>query len=252
MHEKEQIDDLAELVDLVMSRLDMRQMRELSNLISRRAYSAPTRNEIEVISISPDLQETILARLRAVNDKETLRALTLILSELSKHAVEKNDIELCWTGPRDESFARMTWPALSELMMSAQKSILIVDYSINTNMDPIMDILAERSDNGVKLEFIIDRLSEKSDFLRWVKTLRTKPSLYDRPEDSRDPMSALHVKCVIVDERAAFFGSANLTYHGMKGNLELNLIIRERMTVQKMVALFEWLKSILVIYELGD
>ena len=56
-------------------------------------------------------------------------------------------------------------------------------------------------------------------------------------------MSALHAKCVVVDNRVAFFGSANMTYHGMKGNIELNLIVRDKKSVRTIVLLFEELKG---------
>ena len=161
-----------------------------------------------------------------------------------------NKIEICWTGPTKNRHIRLTGPALEELLYSAKKSIIIVGYSINIGIKDQLDFLVKKSREQVQLTFMIDRLHEKKDFLQWLKRLPMPAEVYDRPPDSEDDMSALHIKCIIVDEEKAMFGSANLTYHGIKGNIELGIIIEDQKIVKKIVDLLNELKMELVKIDL--
>jgi hypothetical protein len=235
----------------IMNYTTREQLSNLSAMIEKNGLAVPNENDLIPLGISPLNRARILSQFRTVEGKTSVLAVTLALHMAAKLDAHEGDTEVCWTGPTKDPTVRLTWPALSELLLSAEKRILIVDYEINTQMDPIMDILRRKSESGVRLEFIIDRLDEKKDFLSWIRSLTHKPDLYDRSEDPNDTMSALHAKCVIVDDKVAFFGSANLTYHGMKGNTELNLIVRDRSTVDSIVRLFQELRSSLKKYDIG-
>ena len=161
-------------------------------------------------------------------------------------------IEICWTGDTKNRHTRKTGAALSQLILSAKKSILIVGYAISTNMNEITKDLEAKSKEGVKLTFMINRLEEKRDFLDWARKLPYPPELYNRQEDPNAPMSSLHIKCVIVDGKKAMFGSANLTYHGMKANRELGIIIKDESVVRTVVDLLEELKEELVKFDLFE
>ena len=161
-------------------------------------------------------------------------------------------IEICWTGDTKNRHTRKTGAALSQLILSAKKSILIVGYAISTNMNEITKDLEAKSKEGVKLTFMINRLEEKRDFLDWARKLPYPPELYDKQEDPNAPMSSLHIKCVIVDGKKAMFGSANLTYHGMKANRELGIIIKDESVVRTVVDLLEELKEELVKFDLFE
>lgn len=154
-----------------------------------------------------------------------------------------NSIEICWTGNTENRQIRKTGPALSELILSARKNILIVGYSININMKGIIKDLEKKSKEGVKLVFLIDKLTDKEEFLNWACKLPFPPELYDWPGDPNDPISSLHIKCVIIDEKKAMFGSANLTYHGLKGNRELGLILKDESLIKIILNLLEDLKD---------
>ena len=163
-----------------------------------------------------------------------------------------DQIEICWTGDTKNRHIRKTAPALSQMILSASRSILIVGYAISTNMKEIMKDLEAKSKEGVILTFMIDRLEDKRDFLDWARKLPYPPELYDRQEDPNAPMSSLHIKCVIVDGKKALFGSANLTYHGMKANRELGIIIKDESVVRTVVDLLEDLKEELVKFDIFE
>jgi len=57
---------------------------------------------------------------------------------------------------------------------------------------------------------------------------------------------------VVVDEKVVMFGSANLTYYSMKGNIELGLIVKDENTVKKIVHLLQELRKKLGKINLAD
>jgi len=51
-------------------------------------------------------------------------------------------------------------------------------------------------------------------------------ALKRRPAAQRPPGAALHAKVIVVDDRIALVGSANLTGRAMEANLECGILIR--------------------------
>lgn len=245
------LENLSDLVAKINTMLSNHQAMIFVKMLERRGFTHPTPREINKLGLSPSKTDLLNGYLKKINDNELFALAVSIFRNVKSES--SNPIEICWTGPSKNRYVRMTWPALSEILLSAENSILIVGYAISTNMGSIMDYLEEKSRSGVKLIFMIDRLEEKEDFLLWAKRLPQPPELYDRPKDKDDPMSALHIKCVVVDERVAMFGSANLTYHGMRGNIELGLVLHDENIVKSIVDLLDGLKEELVRFDLsGD
>lgn len=243
------LENTSELVAKMRMMLSKNQTMMLVKMLEERGFTCPTTQDIDRLGLSPSNTELLKRNIKRMKEEEIF-AITLSLFGIVKPE-SSNPIEICWTGPSENRHVRMTWPALSEILLSAENSILIVGYAINTNMGSIMNYLEEKSRSGVKLIFMIDRLEEKEDFLLWAKRLPQPPELYDRPKDPEDPMSALHIKCVVIDERVAMFGSANLTYHGMRGNIELGLILHDETVVKSIVDLLDGLKENLVSFDIS-
>jgi phosphatidylserine/phosphatidylglycerophosphate/cardiolipin synthase-like enzyme len=68
------------------------------------------------------------------------------------------------------------------------------------------------------------------------------PTLFTYPQSSDDQMASLHAKVVIVDGWRMLLTSANLTYHGLEGNIELGALIEDEIatnTVQLIQLLIE-------------
>lgn len=60
------------------------------------------------------------------------------------------------------------------------------------------------------------------------KVLRYKGrflKVYNYPKKADDKMAALHAKVISVDKKETLITSANLSYHGQEGNLELGTFI---------------------------
>jgi len=61
--------------------------------------------------------------------------------------------------------------------------------------------------------------------------------------DSRDKLSSLHAKCVVIDRRVALITSANFTEAAQQRNIEAGVIVRYPLFVERLVGYFEGLKE---------
>ena len=117
-------------------------------------------------------------------------------------------------------------------LKSAKSEIRITTYSLGmlrkgNELDKIFRILIDKSNSGVPVQIIVNRLEAQ---LKKNKTVREKmevlKSMPDatvlsfRPSDKRDH-SDLHAKIFTVDGETAILGSANLSFRGMFDNHEI-------------------------------
>jgi len=128
------------------------------------------------------------------------------------------------------------------LVESARESILVVGYQIGAGAAGVLSLLRKKAERGVRLTFLIDERAADKYFVQWIRKTRGEVEVYVRPRNSSDPMSALHAKCVIVDHKAGMFGSANLTFHGMRGNVEMGILVRDRDAITQAMGLLDALK----------
>ena len=49
--------------------------------------------------------------------------------------------------------------------------------------------------------------------------------VYEYQKQEEDKMAALHAKIIVSDARRSLVSSANLSYHGMQGNIEMGFLI---------------------------
>jgi len=155
------LERLSESVAKIRALLSNDQIKEFTRMVEGIEFAHPTSNEMDRLDLSPSQRDRLKLYLKEIREGEELMAVALSLSELRK--VDSNaHLEICWTGPTDNPNIRMTWPALSEIILEAKESILIVGYTITTKMRKVMDHLEEKSRDNVKLVFMIDRVDEIS------------------------------------------------------------------------------------------
>ena len=118
-------------------------------------------------------------------------------------------------------------------LKSAKSEIRITTYSLGRKLDNELDkifrILIDKSNSGVPVQIIVNRLEaqlkgERNKPVREkMKILKSMPYttvLSFRPSDKRD-ISDLHAKIFTVDGETAILGSANLSFSGMFDNHEI-------------------------------
>jgi len=150
-------------------------------------------------------------------------------------------VSLVWTGPVSlPGPTRTTSSVLIDLIDHAQQEIVVVGYTLAPTARSIIEHLAQALERGVQVVMIVDRMEEKKqlDALHacWPKK-QNWPSLYTRQASISDAKSALHAKVIVVDSRALLATSANLSYHGLAGNIELGLLVEGRVAFEAVTLL---------------
>lgn len=188
------------------------------------------------------------------NPNLTLRELTSALGILAlgrKTKENRQRIELVWTGPISRIPVRQTRQVLSQLIGGAQRELLIVSFVV-FKIPEILELLKSALQRGVKITCILESPEESAgkitfqgfadfniEILKQIKIL-----VWDR---ERRPISAdgkigtLHAKVAVADRSVSFISSANLTVNAMTLNMELGLLLYDKLTAQEIMVHFEQL-----------
>lgn len=142
--------------------------------------------------------------------------------------------ELVVTAPPSFSVkARSTVNTVSSMILRAQNSILITGYSLSGYFGDLVDCMIQKSKSGVLIKFFANGLEGQAEFEKLLKNRGRFLRIYNyqKPED---PMSSLHAKVICVDQSKTLITSANLSYHGQEGNIEMGTYI-ESATIARQV-----------------
>ncbi|MFL5627744.1 MAG: phospholipase D-like domain-containing protein [Ktedonobacteraceae bacterium] len=177
--------------------------------------------------------------------KEEGSSVSLVTALLASRAAytralaDAPSVRLVWTGPiSTPASTRSTMGVLLDLIDKAQQEIVIVGYILTESVSIVFEHLAAAQRRGVQVILIGDRMEGKIPILQtcWPVGQRL-PLLYTRAETPDDPKSALHAKLAIADQRYLFVTSANLSYHGLTGNIEIGVEIEGLVAADAMALL---------------
>lgn len=219
---------------------------EVNGLVSLLSKSDGT-PELSSLGLSGVKSRFVAERLRGLDDDQDRRLLVSALRHMCARATWVRP-EICYTGPTSMGKVRVFESVITEELYMAKSRIIIIGFHITQGSKGFMKALGDAAARGVELVFMIDRLSEKADFLEWCKGVSPAPTLFTREKNSRDPMSALHAKCIVIDDRAAIIGSANQTYHGLTGNIELGVVLRDPTSIREVLDMVNEIKKVLTPY----
>ena len=158
-----------------------------------------------------------------LNDVEIFSIVELVLKSYLENRKEK--IELITTAP--PSFLLKTKRinnAVNEIVENAKKSLLITGYSISEFVEDIIDTIIEKSQRGLFVKIFINDLSKQKSIDKLLRYQGKFLQLYNYANND-DKMAALHAKIILADGERAIISSANLSYHGMSGNIEMGTLI---------------------------
>lgn len=172
-----------------------------------------------------DVVQELKKHFKGCSDEEILDIISLCMK--TRSSVEKEHAELVLTAP--DSFkvkARKTKDVLAELLKGAEKSITITGYSISDHFEDMLDAIIDRSLHGVYVKLYVNDLDKQKGSLNRLMSYRNKfLQVYEYQKSNDDKMAALHAKILVVDARRSFVSSANLSYHGMEGNIEMGFLL---------------------------
>ena len=125
-----------------------------------------------------------------------------------------------------------------ELIRNAKKSILLTGYSVSGFISKIIDLLIEKSQKGVLVKIFFNDLQRQSSVKKILEYRSKFLQVYDYT-NREDKMAALHAKIIVVDKKETLISSANLSYHGMSGNIEIGTCISSEKIAMQIEELFK-------------
>lgn len=111
--------------------------------------------------------------------------------------------------------------------MGARKSILITGYSLSDYFAELVDCVIQKSQEGVLVKFFVNDIESQKNFDRLCSYKGKFLRIYNYPKQE-DKMSALHAKVISIDQTDTLITSANLSYHGQEGNIELGTQVHSK------------------------
>lgn len=163
------------------------------------------------------------------------------LASLFDQALMQDDsdkVSLVVTAPPSFSInARTTMNVVSSMIEGAESSILITGYSLSSYFADLVDTIIQKSQSGIFVKFFVNDIDSQDSF---EKLLRYKGRFlkiynYKKQEDS---MAALHAKVISVDQKKTLITSANLSYHGQQGNIELGMLAESKKIAKQLDDVF--------------
>jgi phosphatidylserine/phosphatidylglycerophosphate/cardiolipin synthase-like enzyme len=170
---------------------------------------------------------------RAPSDIALLLRLALTVD--SRARAEACAVEVAATHPRLVPRTRTTGGVARDIIRAAHARLLVVGYSATTDpkltglASQTLKALAAAAARGVEVTAVLHRQESNWRALqRAWPDVRTRATLYTWPEQSGDEKASLHAKVLVADRIDALVTSANLTYHGFQGNVEMGVRITGR------------------------
>lgn len=159
----------------------------------------------------------------ALSESECLEILNLLSGAMSVDTGDK--VSLVVTAPPAFSIrARATMNVVQSMITEAQKSILITGYSLSSYFSDLVDTIVQKSQSGVFVKFFVNNIENQDGFDKLLRYKGHFLKIYNYHQKV-DSMAALHAKVISVDQIQTLITSANLSYHGQQGNIELGTLI---------------------------
>lgn len=158
---------------------------------------------------------------------------------------------LCVTGINPEGFRHSvvdTLQAFQEVVAHAKRRLVIIGYRFNDSDENLMSALEDKMINhGLEVLLITDHLmgrfenDDQKRMLGWLMDGRANFRLWSY--EAKGKMELMHVKCMMADRTIAYIGSANFSYGGAQRNVELGLLVRDKLILGAMEDFYTFLTS---------
>ena len=129
--------------------------------------------------------------------------------------------------------AKPTMTVVQSMLEGAKKNILITGYALSSYFSELTDTIIEKSQRGVFVKFFINNIEKQPDANRLIRYKGRFLEIYDY-RNRGDKMAALHAKVISVDTKQTLITSANLSYHGQQGNIELGALIESERVARQL------------------
>jgi phosphatidylserine/phosphatidylglycerophosphate/cardiolipin synthase-like enzyme len=171
----------------------------------------------------------------SLEDKKNLVYLLIKSNKLNN----MDKTHMVWSGPEVAGIrGRNTQVLFEELIQEARYSILISIYSLSEYANKLIQLLKKKADQGVYVEVFVDDYEGKTKLLSPLMNARNnKLSIYDYV-GATNHTQVLHAKVITVDGEKSVVTSANLSFNGMDGNLELGVLLQSKERAKEIRSIF--------------
>lgn len=129
---------------------------------------------------------------------------------------------------------------VEDLIKNAKKSILLTGYSVSEFVSEMIDTLVEKSQKGVLIRIFFNDIKSQVSIEKILRYRSKFLQVYNYT-NKEDKMAALHAKILMVDDVDILISSANLSYHGMAGNIEIGTQVCSEKIAKQINELFKQL-----------
>ena len=130
-----------------------------------------------------------------------------------------------------------TADVFQDLLVSARRSIKI----FSPYVDPTFTALAQQASAPIQVVTTLRQARLRSSpVLERFATTRPLAVRYLHEKRARAQMFQLHAKMILSDRDAAYIGSANFTDTSLHYNFELGLCVRDRVIIDRLHAIFDY------------
>lgn len=153
----------------------------------------------------------------------------------SAMTMKRNDkVSLVVTAPPSFRInAKPTMTVVRSMIEESKRNILITGYSLSSYFSELTDTIIDKSQKGVFVKFFINNIEKQPDADKLLRYRGHFLKLYDYSNED-DKMATLHAKVISVDMSKTLITSANLSYHGQQGNIELGALIESENTAKQL------------------
>lgn len=179
----------------------------------------------------------IKKRYPKLSEKEAEEIFLLLKSSCADNNKEKSSLVV--TAPpsfRIKSVSTKT--AVKDILEHAKRSILITGYSLSDYFADSNEVIIRKSQSGVFTRFFVNKIDEQTNVDKLLRYKGKFLKIYNYPENEEDKMAALHAKVISVDSEITLITSANLSYHGQQGNIEIGVLIESKQIANEVEEVF--------------
>lgn len=213
-------------------------------------------NESVAPGVAASIQELSVAGMSSL---AVARTLVLLADGLAERPLLEDLVDLVTTGPEVGGVTnRETAAVVGDLFRKAEHSILVAGYAVYQGQK-VFQALADRMLQfpDLKVHMYLDIQRRPGDtsaaaelVLAFAHRFRTSqwpperplPKLYYASQSlalERDQCTALHAKCVVVDNRDVFISSANFTEAAQERNIEVGILFHSNVVAERVGSFFD-------------
>lgn len=192
--------------------------------------------------------QQIMSRYPSLSQKQAEEIYQLVTTAASERSL--GTASLVVTVPPSFSVkAKSTKNTVEGLIRGAKRNVLITGYSLSDYFADLVDALIEKSQKGIYVKFFVNNIQSQKGFDKLCRYKGRFLHIYNFIGSS-DSMAALHAKVISVDESQTLVTSANLSYHGQEGNIELGTLMNSKEIAKQVDDIFTHLVFTKIVKEI--